>query len=125
VLAARLGAQLERRGGRLLSEREIFARERAEGARVLSAALAGGRFHRADLVRLGDAGIAAEAIELELSVKGAARLDALLRAWRLAVAERRIGRVVYHCSPHTRRFVEQAIARTRTEEMIEAVDLVL
>ncbi len=121
--AARLGARLEREGWRLLSEREILARERAEGRRLLSAELPGGRFHRADLVRLGGEGSAAEAIEVELSVKAAARLDALLRAWRFAVAERRFGSVVYHCAPATRRYVEQAIERTRSAEVISTVEL--
>jgi hypothetical protein len=123
ALTAELGALLERRGEALLSEREILARERAEGAPLFSAKLAGGRLHRADLVRLAPDGGPGEAIELELTVKGAARLDALLRAWRLAVAERRLSGVVYHCSPYSRRFVEAAIARTRTEAMISAVPL--
>jgi hypothetical protein len=118
---ARLGARLESEGERVLSEREILAGERAEGERIHSAALGRGRFHRADLLRLGPG--AAEAIEVELTVKGAARLDAILRAWRFAVAERRVGKVVYHCEPRTRRLIEQAIARTSTAEMIEAVDL--
>jgi hypothetical protein len=121
VVVARLGARLELDGELVLSEREILARERAEGRRIYSASLGHGRFHRADLIRLGDDG--AEAIEVELSVKGAARLDALLRAWRFAVAERRVTGVVYHCIPRTRRFVEQSIARTATGEMIEVVDL--
>jgi hypothetical protein len=118
---ARLGARLESAGEEVLSEREIGARERAEGERIYSAALGHGRFHRADLLRLGSAG--AEALEVELTVKGAARLDAILRAWRFAVAERRLVRVTYHCVPGTRRLVEQAIGRTATAEMIEAVDL--
>jgi hypothetical protein len=125
AIAARLGARLERAGERLLSEREILALERAEGRHLLSAELANGRFHRADLIRLSEDGCPPQAIEVELSVKGAARLDALLRAWRLAVAERRLNRVVYHCPPRTRRFVEQAIERTRTEEVIETVELEL
>jgi hypothetical protein len=121
ILVVTLAARLELAGEQVLSEREILARERAEGERIYSAALGHGRFHRADLLRLGPRG--AEAIEVELSVKGAARLDAILRAWRFAVAEQRLSRVVYHCSPGTRRFVEQAIARTATAAMIEAVDL--
>ena len=64
-----------------------------------------------------------EAIEVELSVKGAGRLDAILRAWRFAVAERRIAGVVYHCAPRVRPAVEKAVARTATGEMIEVVDL--
>lgn len=121
ALVARLGARLESEGAQVLSEREILARERAEGKRIFSAALGHGRFHRADLLRLTGEG--AEAIEVELTVKGAARLDGILRAWRFAVAERRFTRVTYHCAPPVRRFVDQAIARTATGEMIGAVDL--
>jgi hypothetical protein len=123
TVLARVGAGLERGGERLLSEREIIALERAEGGRRLSAALPHGRFHRADLIRLDGDGEPAEAIEVELSSKGAARLDAILRAWRLAVAERRLAGVVYYCTPRTRRVLERAIERTRTEAMIAAVDL--
>ncbi len=119
--AAGLGARLELEGERILSEREILARERAEGARVFSAALAGGRFHRPDLIRLVPEG--AEAIEVELTAKGAARLDVILRAWRFAVAEGRLTGVVYHCMPRTRPLVEKAIARTATGAMIKVVDL--
>jgi hypothetical protein len=125
AVLAQLGAALERGGAKLLSEREILALERAEGRHLLSAELANGRFHRADLVSLNDDGCPHGAIEVELSVKGAARLDALLRAWRLAVAERRLSRVVYHCSARTRPFVERAIERTRTEQVIETVELEL
>jgi hypothetical protein len=123
ALTARLAATLERAGGRLLSEREVLAVERAEGEQLLSASLGRGRIHRADLIRLDADGTPAEAIEVELTNKGAARLDALLRAWHWAVAERRLQRVIYYCSPQTRRFVERAIERTRTAEVICAVDL--
>lgn len=121
VLLAALGARLELGGERVLSEREILAAERAHGSRLYSADLGHGRFHRADLIRLGAEG--PEAIELELSAKGAARLDAILRAWRFAVAEGRLARVVYHCPPATRRLLERAVARTSTAAAIELVDL--
>lgn len=111
---AELAAMLERDGQRTLSEREIMARERAEGKRILSAQLGGGRFHRADLIRAGTEGSPPEAIEVELTAKGQARLDQLLRAWRRAVAERRLSRVLYLCSPGTRGVVERAVERTRT-----------
>lgn len=125
VTAARLAAMLERRGQRLLSEREIGAFERVEGERLLSASLAGGRFHRADLVRLAADGTPADAIEIELTSKGAARLDAILRAWRWVVAERRLERVVYHCAARTRPQVERAIERTQTAAVISSVGLEL
>jgi hypothetical protein len=123
AVVARLAARMERCGERLLSEREILARERAEGKRVLSAALSSGRFHRADLVRIDELGEPREAIEVELSTKGAARLDELMRAWRRAVIERRLTRVVYRCAPRTTRFVEQAVERTRTAAVIEVEEL--
>lgn len=111
---AELAAALERQGQRTLSEREILARERAEGRRLLSAQLTGGRFHRADLIRAGEDGEPPEAIEVELTAKGQARLDQLLRAWRRAVAEKRLSRVRYLCPPQTRGVVERAIKRTKT-----------
>ncbi len=121
TVLARLGAERELSGERILSEREIVAAERAEGRHIYSAELGRGRVHRADLIRLGPEG--PEAIEVELSTKAAARLDAILRAWRFAVAEGRLARVVYHCAPRTRRFVEAAIARTATSAVIEVEDL--
>jgi hypothetical protein len=118
---ARLGARLELAGERILSEREIAAAERAEGRRIYSADLGRGRFHRADLIRLGPH--SPEAIEVELSTKGASRLDAILRAWRFAVAEGRLAKVTYHCAPRTRRFLEAAVTRTATGAAIEVHDL--
>jgi hypothetical protein len=118
---AAFAARLELAGERLLSEREIVAAERAEGRRIYSADLGHGRVHRADLLRLGPD--APEAIEVELTAKGAARLDALLRAWRFAVAEGKVSRVVYHCPKRTRGLLERAIGRTSTTAAIEVVDL--
>lgn len=121
ALLAGLGARLEAGGARVLSEREIVAAERAAGSRLYSADLGRGRFHRADLVRFGAEG--PEAIELELSAKGAARLDAILRAWRFAVAEGRLVRVVYRCPPRIRRLLDRALERTATAPMVEVRDL--
>jgi hypothetical protein len=117
-LVAELAADLERNGARLLSEREVIATERAEGTRLYSASLKGGRFHRPDLIRLEPGGGGAEAIEVELSTKGASRLDELLRAWRRAVLERRVDVVAYRCTSRTMRYVERAVERTRTAELI-------
>jgi hypothetical protein len=111
-------AALERCGERTLSEREIVARERAEGERVLSAELTGDRFHRADLLRLGSDGEPPEAIEVELTAKSQARLDELLRGWRWPVAEQRLRRVVYRCPPRIRPVVERAVERTGTAASI-------
>jgi hypothetical protein len=121
MLLAALGARLELAGEEVLSEREIGARERAEGTRLFSASMGRGRFHRPDLIRLEGAG--ATAIEVELTVKAAARLDSILRAWRFAVAEGRLAHVTYHCAPRARPFVEKAIARTATAGAIGTIDL--
>lgn len=110
---AELAASIERRGERTLSEREIVALERVRGDRALSAQLTARRFHRADLIVVGRDG-APDAIEVEPTAKGSARLGELLRAWRRAVAERRLQRVVYLCRPRSRQVVERAVARTRT-----------
>lgn len=117
-VVALLAASLERAGDRTLSEREILARERAAGERMFSASLSRGRYHRADLVRLANDDEGHEAVEVELTLKGARRLDELLRAWRRVVAERRVRRVVYRCSPDARPYVERAVERTRTSAAI-------
>ena len=120
---AQLAASLERSGEALLSEREILASERAAGEHVFSATLPSGRVHRADLLRVGRDGEPAEAIEVELSTKGAARLDELLRAWRRAVVEKRIARVIYRCSPRTMVHVSRAVERTKTDSVVSVREL--
>lgn len=123
AMVARLAARMERTGQRLLSEREILAEERAAGRRTLSAALGDGRYHRADLIALDEHGSPREAIEVELSTKGADRLDELLGGWAAAVAERRLASVLYRCAPRTRRFVEEAVQRTETSEAVQVEDV--
>lgn len=118
VLVAEHAAHLERAGERLLSEREIRARERAAGAPLFSALLDRDRLHRADLIQLSDHQQPPVAIEVELSTKGAARLDELLRAWRRAVLERLVSAVVYRCSPRTLPHVSSAVERTKTQGAI-------
>jgi hypothetical protein len=117
---ASVAAKLEREGHRLLSEREIFARERAKGKRILSAQCPGGRYHRPDLILLGNPN---EAIEVELTDKSARRLDELLRAWRRSVAARQFGRVRYLCSPRALPYVERAVERTSTDTVIDVEPL--
>ncbi len=121
-IVAEIAATLERQGERMLSEREMLAAERAGGERLFSAELSGGRAHRADLVRSMGVG-PPEAIEVELVAKAATRLDELLRAWRRAVAERRLSRVVYRCRPQVKEVVERAVQRTRTAGTIEVEEL--
>jgi hypothetical protein len=123
TVVAELAAGLERDGARLLSEREILAAERAAGDHPFSARLPNGSLHRPDLIRIDAKGAAKEAIEVELSTKGAARLDEILRAWRRAVLEQRVDRVVYRCAPQTLRNVRQAVERTKAESVILVEDL--
>ena len=113
---ATVAARLERQGGRLLSEREIVASERSEHKRIYSAELRGERFHRPDLIVLGDP---PEAIEVELSDKSNRRLDEILRGWRWAVAEKRLGRIRYLCSPRALPYVERALDRVRVDTGVE------
>ena len=96
----------------MLSEREIMAAERLAEKRLYSARLLRDRgHHRADLIRLGGEG--PEAIEVELTLKAPARLDFLIRSWRLAIAERKVRGVLYCCSPETLAGVKRSIARVR------------
>jgi hypothetical protein len=115
---AELAASLERAGARLLSERELLARERAEGRRLFSAKLAPDCFHRPDLICLSGGVEPPQAIEVELTPKAASRLDGYLFAWAQAVAEGRFSRVVYRCPPQTRSLLERAIERTRTQAAV-------
>jgi hypothetical protein len=118
--AARVGVQLERAGHRVLSEREIEARERAEGRRVFSAECRNGRLHRPDLVLLGER---PEAVEVELTAKSAHRLDEILRAWRRSVGRGQFAGVRYLCSAGTLPYVNRAARRVRTEDVIEVESL--
>jgi hypothetical protein len=120
---AELAAQMERGGERTLSEREIAAHERERGERLLSAELGARRFHRADLLRMSADGEPPEAIEVELTAKGQARLDELLRAWRWAVAEKRLRRVLYRCPPRTRGVVERGVERTGADSAVAVAEL--
>lgn len=122
-VVAVLAARLERDGQHVLSEREIAARERVEGRRLLSARLGGDRFHRCDLIDATEDASAPVAIEVELTAKGAKRLDRLLRAWRRAVAEGRFSRVVYRCPAATRPVVQRAVERTRATAAVRVESL--
>ncbi|MGE4121704.1 MAG: hypothetical protein AB7F97_09450 [Solirubrobacterales bacterium] len=121
---ARLAARLERGGARLLSEREALAHERAEERRVYSLKVEEGRrLHRCDLIADAGEDSPPEAIEVELSVKGAARLDRILRSWRRAIAEGRFAAVAYHCSPRALGAVRRAVERTSTGSYVRVEEL--
>lgn len=115
AVAGRVGAQLELAGQRVLSEREIFARERAEAKRVFSTEGSNGRHHRPDLILFGDA---PKAVEVELTDKSARRLDELMRAWRRSIARKQFGAVRYLCGPRALLYVARAAQRTRSESFI-------
>jgi hypothetical protein len=116
AVAARVAVQLELAGQRVLSEREIFARARAEGKRIFSAPVSERRFHRPDLIRLGDP---IEAIEVELTAKAARRLDFILRAWRRSVITKQFGHIRYLCSPQALLPVKRSAERTKTDAVID------
>ncbi len=115
AVAARVAAQLELSGRKVLSEREILAAERLSGERLYSIELRRGRKHRPDLILLGYPN---EAIEVELTNKGTHRLDGLVRAWRRSLNEKRLGCVRYLCSPRALPCVERAVRRTIAEEFV-------
>jgi hypothetical protein len=122
AVAARIGAQLEVSGRRVLSEREILAAERLTGERLYTIELRRGRKHRPDLILLGYPN---EAIEVELTNKGTSRLDGLVRAWRRSLNEKQLACVRYLCSPRALPCVERAVRRTRAEEFVGVEPLVL
>jgi hypothetical protein len=115
-VVAQLAAELERGGQRLLSERELRANERALGERDFSIRLPAGRYHRPDLILLGKRPCP---IEVELTAKGATRLDQILAGWVAAVDQGRFARVLYHCSPQALRYVERSVERLEAAEQIE------
>ena len=114
-VAARIAAQLELSGRKVLSEREILAAERMSGERLYSIELRHGRKHRPDLILLGHPN---EAVEVELTNKGTSRLDGLVRAWRRSLNEKQLGCVRYLCSPRALPCVERAVRRTIAEEFV-------
>ena len=121
AVAARIAAQLEVSGRRVLSEREILAAERLSGERLYTIELRRGRKHRPDLILLGEAN---EAIEVELTNKAPRRLEGLVRAWRRSVGRGgQFGRVHYLCSPRTHPHVTRAVSRLYGEEVIHVEEL--
>jgi hypothetical protein len=115
-VAAQLAAELERIGHRLLSERELRTKERAIGGREFSIRLPAGRYHRPDLILLGERPCP---IEVELSAKGNVRLDRILAGWAAAVDQGRFAKVIYHCSPQASRYVERSVERVGGAGQVE------
>lgn len=117
---ARVGIELERDGVRVLSGREVLAGERISGRRIYSASISERRFHRPDLVIVGED---VEAVEVELTAKAPHRLDSILRAWRRAVMDRKIARVRYFCADAAADSVRRSIKRTKVEQFISVNEL--
>jgi hypothetical protein len=110
-----VAAELEPLGERILSELEIMAIESREGQRLYSAELSDGHFHRPDLVLIeGKIGV-----EVELTQKASWRLDSIMRGWRSAIGEGRLGGVRYLCWERALRAVNLAVERTCCEELID------
>ena len=114
AVCARLGARLERAGTQLLSERELYAQERASGKRDFSIRLRE-RLHRPDLIRLGEP---PTAIEVELTRKAQGRLEEIVRVWSQQVIAGRFDRVVYYCASEVLPYVEQAVDQARADQQV-------
>lgn len=107
-----LAARIESSGGVTLSEREIDEVEGVAGGCVYSARVVEDARHLPDLVYSLDGGRRWRAVEVELSPKGAKRLDRILRGWSRSVEEGCVSGVTYRCEGTVRSAVERAIERT-------------
>ena len=107
---------------RVLTEREIIAKEALEDRSLAKARLDSGgavqRFHRADLAILTDEGVIA--VEVELTAKASRRLEALIRAWRREVGRGGVSEVRYLCEPgQTLRLVERVVRKVQAGGFIQ------
>jgi hypothetical protein len=124
ALCAKLTVALERNDPSVAvwSERDVRAAELDAGRAVASAEvgrLPDGRprLRRADLVLMPRTeGRRAVAVEVELAVKGARRLEAICRAWARC---RLVESVRYYASPAAARAVARAVDRVHAHEVIE------
>jgi hypothetical protein len=132
IECARVAAALERcyPDHTVQGERELRAAERGRGVPLASAQLAsngfGGRssrarWHRPDLVLWPAASTGLPvAVEVELTVKASARLEAICRAWARA---RCVAGVLYLAPPGVERAVGRAIDRAHAGERVVVVPL--
>lgn len=110
--------------GRLSSVRELRFAEREAGRPIASAVvgeLPGGRpkLHRPDLVvHRRDGSIVA--VEVELAVKGATRLERILRGY---AHNRRLAGVRYYATPDAARAVDRACVAARTTGLVDVLAL--
>jgi hypothetical protein len=128
ALCARLAVVLERRepAYRVWSEREVRVAELDAGGPVASAELGRlpdgrPRLRRADLVLMPrERDRRPVAIEVELAVKWARRLEAICRAWARC---RLVDSVRYYASPAAARAVARAVERVQAHDVIEIYSL--
>src|SRR4051812_12569351 len=125
ALCARLAVVLERRERcEVWGEPRLRAAERQAGGPVASAergALPDGRprLRRPDLVLFPDAALPV-AVEVELSVKAAGRLQAICRAWARC---RLVSEVRYYAPPHVQRAVSRAVSVVHANDRIRILNL--
>jgi hypothetical protein len=129
ALCARLAVVLERSepAYRVWSERELRVAELEAGGPVASAELrrlpdGRPRLRRADLVLMPREpdGRRPVAVEVELAVKWARRLEAICRAWARC---RLVDSVRYYASPAASRAVARAVERVQAHDVIEIYPL--
>ena len=129
AVCAEVAARLQRAypRGRVIGEAGLRSLERAHGRAVASAPLshaAVGKapLHRPDLVLWTDSSQHGPpvAIEVELTVKGAARLHAICRAWARA---HHVAGVLYLLSPQSAAAVRAAVAQAHAEQRISLLPL--
>jgi hypothetical protein len=125
AVCARLAVQLERAEGvEVWGEPRLRAAELEAGHAVASAQLGHlpdgrPRLRRPDLVLFPDAALPV-AVEVELSVKGAGRLEAICRAWARC---RIVSKVRYYAPPHVARAVSRAVTVVRADDAIRILSL--
>jgi hypothetical protein len=127
ALCARLAVILERRErAEVWGEPRLRAAERESGGPLASAQLGvlpdgRPRLRRPDLVLLplGTAGLPV-VVEVELSVKGARRLEAICRAWARC---RIVSEVRYYAPAPVARAVSRAVSSVRAHDAIEVLSL--
>jgi len=121
---ASVAAHPLRAGWRLLAERDIRHLESLTREPIASAKLGelpSGRtaLHRPDLALVSPAG-GVFAIEVELSLKAASRLEAICRAYARA---RHLEQVIYLATPQAARAVTRAVERVRAADRITVLPL--
>jgi hypothetical protein len=127
AVCARLAVTLEREDGgiEVWGEPRLRAAELHAGQPIASAELGRlpdgrPRLRRPDLVLFPPDPALPVAVEVELSVKAARRLEAICRAWARC---RLVSEVRYYAPPHVGRAVSRAVSVVRAHDVIRVVAL--